>query len=270
MNAMRIGFPALVALIVAGCDDPLATRHAPLLSGFQLFLIVDPDQASQPLLIKVADTAASLVNLRVEIRDADGQIVPTNVLPPEYEGFELQPCIERYGTIAGANAPPTCLDLSFEVKKGATYELRVSADAQPTATARFTVPGGFTLIQVNADGGTSGPRQLDLEWTPSRDAYRYLVAVRPRTAPECVQRGGCQRNWFAVTTETSLRTAVPEGELAGAGGPYFVDVYAVDRAMYQYMTSGIAENLFPVPPVQNVENGRGAAGAWVRQSRQLP
>lgn len=268
-SALKLALGAILGVGAAGCDDPTATRLAAPLAGIRMFLIVDPDQPSQPLLIKPADEGGSLANLRVEIRTADGQLVSTRILPPEYEGFELQPCIRRYGSIVGGNAP-YCLDLEFAVRKGEQYEVRVLADDQPTATARFTVPGAFSLLQATADGGSSAPTRLDVQWTPSAGAYRYLVAVRPTTPPPCVEQGSCQRNWFAATTETSLVTTVPGGELDGAAGPYFVDVYAVDRAIYEYMTSGVAENLFPVSPVQNVEGGRGAAGAWVRQSRQLP
>lgn len=268
-SALKTALAAFLGLGAAGCDDPTATRLAAPLSGIRMFLIVDPDQPSQPLLIKPADEGGSLANLRVEIRTGNGQLVPVHLLPPEYEGFELQPCIERYGSIVGGNAAH-CLDLSFTVRKGERYEVRVLADDQPTASASFAVPGEFSLLQATADGGSSAPTRLDVQWTPSAGVYRYLVAVRPTTPPSCVEQGSCQRNWFATTTETSLITMVPEGELDGAAGPYFVDVYAVDRAIYEYMTSGVAENMFPVSPVQNVEGGRGAAGAWVRTSRQLP
>lgn len=260
---------ALLSASASACDDPTAVRRAPPLSGMRLFMIVDPDEASQPLLVKPADEGGTLTNLRVEVRTGAGDFVPVTVLPPEFEGFELQPCIRRYGAIVGGNVPQ-CLDLEFQVDKGQSYQVRVFADEHPTASARFTVPGAFSIEHVNAGGSSSMPRELNVRWTPSANAYRYLVAIRPAVAPECVERGGCQRNWFAVTTATEVRTAVPEGELEGSGGPFFVDVYSVDRAIYQYLTSGVAENMFPVPPVQNVENGRGAVGAWVRQSHQLP
>ncbi len=272
-SSFRGGAAALViALVVAfasACDDPTAVRRAPPLSGMRLFMIVDPDEASQPLLVKPADEGGTLTNVRVEVRTAAGAFVPVTVLPPEFEGFELQPCIRRYGAIVGGNVPQ-CLDLDFRVDKGESYEVRVFADEHPTASARFTVPGAFSIEEVNAPGSPSIPREIDVRWTPSAGAYRYLVAIRPAVAPECVERGGCQRNWFAVTTATRVSTALPEGELDGARGPFYVDVYAVDQAIYQYLTSGVAENMFPVPPVQNVEGGRGAVGAWVRQSFQLP
>jgi hypothetical protein len=264
----RVAAAALLCLAFAACGDPLATRQAPALPGMTLFLVVDPDSATHPLLLKAADEGSGLRNLRVELRSG-GSLVPVTVIPAENEGFELQPCIQRYGTIVGGNAPQ-CLNLSFAVQHGATYELRVFADEQPTASATFTVPGAFSITRAEARGTPPGSAGLDVAWTPSPGAYRYVVAVRPQTAAECVYTGGCQRDWFATTTEPSLGTVVPAGELDGAKGPFFVDVYAVDEAIYHYLTSGVADDLFPVPPVQNVRGGLGAAGAWVRRTRQVP
>jgi hypothetical protein len=259
---------ALLLFLAAACDDPTAPRPAPAFSGMTVFLVVDPDSATQPLLVKGADEGSALENLRVELRSG-GEFVPVTVVPEEFEGFELQPCIQRYGTIVGGGAP-RCLNLRFPVQPGATYELRVIAEQQPTATASFTVPAAFAITRAEARGTPPGTAGLEVEWTPSAGAYRYLVAVRPQTPAECVQNGGCQREWFHATTETSVRTAVPAGELDGAQGPFIIDVYAVDEPIYHYLTSGVADNLFPVPPVQNVMGGLGAAGAWVRRSHRIP
>jgi hypothetical protein len=48
-----------------------------------------------------------------------------------------------------------------------------------------------------------------------------------------------------------------------------VDVYALDRALFEYLTTGASGDLFPVPPVQNIVGGHGAMGAWVRRTRRL-
>lgn len=263
----RAALAALLCLAGGACDDPLAARQAPGLPGMTLFLVVDPDSATQPLLVKSVDEGTALRGLRVEVRSG-GELVPVTVVPEEFEGFELLPCIARYGTVVGGT--PRCLNLSFPVRHGATYELRVFADEQPTAAAAFTVPQAFSITRAEARGAPPGTEGLEVAWTPSPGAYRYLVAVRPTTAAECVHTGGCQREWFAATTETSVSTAVPAGELQGSEGPWFIDVYAVDEAIYRYLTSGVADDLFPVPPVQNVEGGLGAAGVWVRRSRQIP
>lgn len=263
----RVALLAWTALAAAGCGDPLATRQPGVAEGLSVFMVVDPDQASQPLVVKTAAPGGSVRGLRVELETADGTDVPFTINEP-IEGFELLPCVARYGSIVG-DSEPSCVDLSFAVTKGETYRISVSAEEEPTATASFTVPRDFALTRVQAEGSPPGTGGLQVEWTPSAGAYRYLVAVRPQGAPQCVKDGGCQRTWFEATTGTSVRTTVPAGELDGSEGPWFVDVYAVDRPMYEYLTSGVAEDLFPVPPIQNVERGYGAVGSWVRRSQVL-
>lgn len=269
-RARRAILPLAAVLCAASaCDDPMTVRYAPPNEGLRLFLIVDPDQPTQPLLVKHADDARTLSDVRVEISTADGRTVSSRVVPPERPEWERLPCHERYGTITGGREP-RCLNLDFAVRKGESYRLSVMAEGVPTAVARFTVPGGFSLTSVEARGAPPGTQGLDAAWTASPGAYRFVVAVRPTTLAACVTIRSCERRWFAVTTATTLSTAVPEGELAGSAGPYFVDVYAMDRALYEYLTSGVSQEMFPVPPVQNVEGGRGAVGAWVRLSHRLP
>jgi hypothetical protein len=53
-------------------------------------------------------------------------------------------------------------------------------------------------------------------------------------------------------------------------GPYYVDVYAMDRHAYEDVMTGSGSEFLPVPPSENVVGGFGAVGAWVIRSTPLP
>lgn len=256
---------ALVALVVAGCDDPTLPRTPPDLAAMTLFLILDPDASTQPLLIKPAGLAAALEGLSGEVRRGDSLVAAV----PRWLGTEANahlPCIQRYGPIRIA---PYCLDFEFRPEHGATYRVRASASTAPSAQASTTVPGPFQITEAAAQGDVPGTEGLRVRWTPSTGAYRYVVALRPSTPPSCVEIASCEQGWFIATQDTAIDERVPPGALAGSTGPWFVDVIAMDEALYQYLTTGTSGNLFPVGAVQNVNGGYGAVGSWVRRSRAL-
>ncbi|HEY0035512.1 MAG TPA: DUF4249 family protein, partial [Longimicrobium sp.] len=168
-----------------------------------------------------------------------------------------------------ADVEPRCLDFRFTPRPGASYRVSVSADGFAAASGTVLVPGDFVVKAVEVRGALPGTEGLEAAWSASAGAYRYVVTVRPTTAPECVRIRSCDKRWFAVTSDTTLSTTVPADELSGGEGPWSVDVYALDRALYEYLTTGASGDLFPVAPVQNVQGGHGAVGAWLRRSRPL-
>jgi hypothetical protein len=146
------------------------------------------------------------------------------------------------------------------------------------------VPGDFEVLDVRAEGtAPPGSEGLYVRWTESEGAYRYLVALRATIPPWCVEYGErClngstqvlpdRQGWFAVTQNTVLQTVVSgeaAEEIASGRGPWYVDVYAVSKPLYEYLTTGTSGRLFPVPPVQNVEGGYGAVGAWVVRTMKI-
>lgn len=258
---------AALALSVGGCGDPLLPREAPELRSMTLFLILDPDKPNQPLLVKPAETVGTLPGLTGEIR-VDGRVaasVPPLAGEPDLGAYV--PCQARYGPISVAQ--PRCLDFALRPEFGRTYQVAISANGHPAASASATVPGDFRITSARASGAPPGTGGLQVRWSASPGAFRYVVAVRPATAPRCVQIRDCDQGWSMATRDTSLDATVPAEALAGGEGPWYVDVYAMDQALYEYLTTGTTGNLFPVGAVQNVAGGYGAVGAWVVRSQKL-
>jgi hypothetical protein len=260
------GLFAALVLLAAACGQPTAIPPTAT-DALRLFLVLDPDTTSQPLLVQRMTAGETLQGLRGSIRQ--GAAVVAAAAGQEDWRNEFSPCRARYGTLP-ANAFPRCLDFALRPLPGATYHVEVAAEGHRPATATITVPGDFTLREVRASGNPPGATALDVRWSPSEHAYRYLVALRPQTLPRCVEINDCDQGWYAVTADTVLMATVPAEAVQGAGGPWWVDVYAVERALYEYLTTGATGDLFPVPPLQNVEGGYGAIGAWVRRSAPLP
>jgi len=251
----------LAALLLAtGCDDPTHARTPPRVNALSIFLVLDPDSLVQPLLAYPTNSADVIQGLSGTVHSGGALVASGSMaaLPSA--------CTERYWT-SGSAGLPRCVPFQFSPRPGATYRVSVSGEGYPAAAATATVPGEFQVREVVARGTPPGTEELRVSWTPSKGAYRYVVALRPQTAPRCVRIRACTQGWYAATTDTVLQTRVPASELQGGEGAWFVDVYAMDRAVYEYLTTGSSGNLFPVPPVQNVEGGYGAVGAWVRRSR---
>lgn len=258
---------ALLGIIASGaCDDPTATRTPPGLGSMTLFLILDPDAGVQPLLIKPAETRGDLHGLAGEVSVGGATVAAI----PRIDGVphgEWYPCAARYGAIVGG--PPRCLTFSLRPQHGVTYRVSASADGYPTASGTTTVPGDFRITHAEARGELPGTGGLQASWTASAGTYRYVVAVRPASLPRCVEIASCEQGWFVATQDTTIQATVPGEALAGGGGPWHLDVYAVDRPLFLYLTTGTSGNLFPVGAVQNVQRGFGAVGSWVHRSRDL-
>jgi hypothetical protein len=252
-----------ISLLLGGCDDPTLPRRPPDSTALRVFLIIDPDRATHPLLVQPSGAGGVLDQLEGKVF-VGNQLVASATGQADWNN-EFIPCADRYGSLDGT-AFPRCLDFQFAPQPGTTYRVVVGAENHLTASASVRIPNDFEVTSVIAQGDPPGTQTLKVQWTRSEGAHRYVVAVRQETAPRCVRISDCDQGWFVVTEDTIIDTIVPEEEVGGGEGSWFVDVYAMDKAVYEYLMTGTTGDLFPVPPVQNVEDGYGAVGAWVRRS----
>lgn len=256
----------LVLLLSVACDNPAAPRLAPRVPEMIVMLALDPDSSVQPLVVTTAEVGGRLAGLRADVYRGNVVVASAQAATPAPEG-ELSPCAARY-LVFLQSAEIRCLALDFTPEFGTTYRLVVSADGRPQASAVATVPGDFDLLEVEADGEPPGTGRLLASWTESDGRYRYVVGLR---SEEICNQIGCESRpaWHAVTEATEISTTVPEDEIEGGLGPWHLDVYAVDQALYQFLTTGTGGDLFSVPFIHNIEGGYGIFGAWVRRSRPL-
>lgn len=266
MAIHRVGREAVLAvlllvLVVASCDDPTRALHVPVSDrSMTIFAVLHPDSTSQPLWVQTVDLGPSelIAGLRAEVLLGDSLVA-------RVEGTEgTGEACGRYG-ILGTNSAVGCPVLPFQPAAGQTYTVVVSADQRPTATATVRIPGEFEITTAAGRGDPPGTEGLSASWTPSDGAYRYMVALRD-TGPGCSNVHGCPGGWYETTTETAIEAVVPERSLKAGTGGWYLDVYALDRGVYDYITSGAGGEFFSVPPASNVTGGHGVVGAWLRRS----
>lgn len=263
MRTMR-GALLVLALGMSGCIDPASAR-LPLETSERalvVFMVLDPQRAGedgralQPAVVTTSDVSLSdLSGLEVDLRQPDGSLVrgqPTSSECPYFGSYA---------------APRACVVFEVAAEHGAAYELLASADNHNPITASAVVPGAFEITEHVAQGGPPGTGGLTAEWTPSPGAYRYLVAVRAARTPGCFP--DCD-GWMAITSEPRFSGVVSSEALTPGQGPWFLDVYALDRPLHDYLVSGTPGDLFSVPPASNVQGGHGVVGAWVRRTVPLP
>lgn len=266
-------FAALGLMIGAvACEDPTSIRPPPVRDqDLVLFMVIDPDSTAQQIIVEAVDPNGWWEGfVRAEVFDEKGALLAaqTQDRVPFHSDRDqaplwmdlISPCIRRYGGDA-FSGPATCFTLAFQPEPGKEYRLRVSAEGRPPVEARAIVPGPFELTYVNALGFPPGTSGLEVRWTPSAGAYRYIVALRSREVT-CYSVHGCHDGWFVVTDSTELSTRVPAAKLREGHGPWHISVYAVDKALYEYLTTGSGGNYFSVPPISNVEGGYGVVGSW--------
>ncbi|CAA9342926.1 MAG: hypothetical protein AVDCRST_MAG68-3091 [uncultured Gemmatimonadetes bacterium] len=263
----------LLLALLAACDNPSAVREPPPIRSMTFFMILDPDAATQPLLVRPASAYGRLEQLAGRVER--GSQVVAALAPAEDESHDFYACSGRYGGLNGY-AYPRCLDFDFRPEFGATYTVRGTARGYPSASATTTVPGDFRIVSVRATGTPPGTQGLQATWTRSAGAFRYVVALRSQGLVKCLYRSTeCAvdyepHDWLLVTTDTTFSTIVPaEGVGRGQPGEWLLDVYAMERSVFEYLTTGSVAQPYPIPPVQNVRGGYGAVGAWVRRSENL-
>jgi hypothetical protein len=274
-DAPRIRSFLLLALTlssITACDDPTALRPAPDQDrSLTVALVLVADSPVQPLLVRsvaIGDRWEFKGYLHAEIHDDANELAAFAMMDtiPSSDWKDYSHCNYLYGTLA-LPSPSDCLPLEFRPRFGARYHLRVTAEDRPTVEGTTTVPGDFEIVSISARGYPPGTASLEAEWTASEGAHRYLVALRSENFI-CYNVRGCLDGWFTETDTTIIRTTVPESGLKEGIGPWHLDIYAVDRALYEYLTTGSGGGLFPVQPIQNVKGGYGVFGAYTRRSRR--
>jgi hypothetical protein len=263
---MRTSLLTGLLLGLLACGDPLAFLEPPPVDrSIRLFMVLDPDSSRQALLLESLDPGGVYDDLRAELY-ADGTLVSEGEIQKEPGAPHLdstEPCGQRYGTL-GTDGAFACIVFEVFAEPGRTYDLVVSARDRPTARARTTVPGAFAITSIELDGEPPGSDRFDVRWNPSPHAYGYFVFLRSATV-DCPDARGCPDGWLETTRDTTVSGAIPASLLDGGAGTLVV--LALDRSLYQYLTTGTGGHFFSVPPVQNVEGGYGALGSWMRGSR---
>ncbi len=266
--AVRRWMTGLAALaLMAACDDPSAVVEPPVVRALSLFMIMAPDEPQQALV--VTGVQGEAVGAPVVEVLMDDQLV----LRSQSRGSRWT-CEARYGSVVPRNA--ACLVFSLAWAPGFPYTVRVSAAGYDTATATLQAPGEFHILSASAAGSPPGTAGLSASWTHSMGVSRYVVALRSDSLRACWMRGTCAegawnaQGWMAVTADSAIHAVVPPAEVRGGTGGWRLEVYAMNEALFDYLTTGSGTDPFPVPPAQNVRGGYGVVGAWVRRSVPLP
>lgn len=254
--------------IIGACDDPTAIRYPPVERRLMLMMDLDPGFETQALYVLSFDRD-SIHGLSAELWSG-GSLVASAVLN-EYD----DPCQARLNLTlwapTGAPIPRYCLVFDYRPMYSVSYEVIVRSQDRPTARARTMIPGDFEIISATAEGDPPGTDRLEAVWTESRGAHRYIIMVRDLTnTPYSPPQGlpFAAHGWMLPTTDTSVATVIPRDEIfpSKPESEFVVSVYSLDRAMYDHMTSGTQDELFPVPPASNVINGFGVVGSWIRRN----
>lgn len=229
-------------------------------------MVLDPGMESQVLLVEAVAPGGTLEGLNaslVELRGQDTVLVTSGVT---IEG--LGPCTDRYGQLAGWDF--RCLEFDLAVEPGASYAVRVDVPDRPPATAAAVVPSPVEILEAEVTGDPPGTDGLTAVWSESAMASGYFVSVRPDSEPDCARMSTCPDGWFVATPATRIETVIPPDRLPDHNGSWILEVYAVDRSLFDHLTTGAGGTLFPVQPVQNVQGGFGAVGAWARAQYSVP
>lgn len=266
----KAGLAVFLLVLCASCDDPTRWLEPPINDGMSIMLVLDPDAAEQPMVVLPPVPRDSVVEPVAEMIDDFGNTIST-AGPGEFRW-----CTARYSYVS-VGGPYRCLTLSARPDFGSVYHFRVNARGRREARATTTVPGDFRVVSAEASGDPPGTEGFVATWTRSPGSYRYMVSIRGENHPRCVIigcedgiGGGYNYGWFLVTRDTTASGTVPQGVLYDGQPPWRVEVYAVDRALYEILVSGTDSDLFPVPPLQNVEGGYGVVGSGVRRQFFLP
>lgn len=268
-RARRTALVAAMVAIVQGCREP-TMRPWPQPQEMQLFMILDPDQPSQPMLVSAlgnieGDHDTKLGNVTAEL-SLDGAVLAAESTGEFLGDGEYNPCIERIGGIVSLGA--RCVNFDFTPQPGGPYEIEVTHAGRPTARATTIVPAPFTIVSHEVQGTLPGTARLRATWTQSAGTHRYVVAIRGRQREDgssCSPDSQCFSRWFLSTADTTVDVIVDAKYFEEAVGPWFLDVYAMNRDVYGYLMTVGSNELFPVPPRQNVIGGYGSVGAWVRR-----
>ncbi len=249
---------------VAGCDDQLTFPEPPALHEDRLVLIavLNPDSTTHPVLVWSADTGRPLNGIGARLsRASSAEGTAWTLMDSTEDTTGTAVCGRRYGDLFGK---PRCLVLNGQLRTGWSYLVEVGAPGRSSARGRTEIVGPFE-IESGGVSGETGSTRLNAAWTPSPAASHYLVSLR-RYAESRVRD---YEGWFVAVAETSISTDVPRQAIQAALEPLMLDVAAVDKNLFSYMTTGNGGGAFAIPPVQNVEGGFGVVGSMLLRSYQV-
>lgn len=243
-------------LAVSACIDPAEPRPVPLGLDRSLVLmaLLDPDAGPVLLVTTTEARDTTLTGLRTFLAFPGGEVVT---------GRDHPSCPATVDAIAILR----CLTFDAALDAGQEYSLRATADGYPAAEGSAAIPGDFQITSYSSSGAPPGSAELWAEWTPSAGAHRYMVAIRSANNPRCHAVTGC--GWWVATEDSRFEGVVPGVAYREGDGPWYLDIYAVERNLWQHLSSGTPGGLFSVPPASNVVGGFGVIGAWVRRSVPL-
>lgn len=247
---------ALLSALAVGCGEPAAPDIPDLTDGALLvFGVLEADSSRQLIYVEQTDglPITRLDAVLVELAPDGGESAVAVATPVEGQGTGYAMLFEA------------------EVRPGRRYRVTVTAPGRPSASATTTVPGDFSIETLDAAGDPPGTAGLEARWSASANAYRYIVNVRAE--PDCVTNApvceGFGLPWAGVTVEPMIDTivpptAIPPDRTRGVE----VAVYAVNRELFEYFTTGVG-GPFTVQPKQNIQGGYGVLGAWTRRARTI-
>ena len=279
---------AAATALPGSCGSPAAPGDFPeaLDDRLMVFAVLDADSARQVVEVAAADhyTRPHLSGVRVAIHRRNAAPGgPEWTLVAEWDSAraaaagvamsEYTQCVRNndgwavksFGIVAGPGGHQRyCMTPEARLEVGATYRVEATADGRVPAWGETTVVGDFA-VEVAALSGDRGSYALSAEWTPATAAHRYFVAVRRRYG-FCIN---CVETWYADVAEQTFGGSIPDLAVDSAGPDPMLDVGAMDRHLYTYLTTGHKGNLHAVHPVQNVRNGYGFVGSATYRSRRL-
>ncbi len=248
------GFLLAALAAVLGCGAPAAPNIPDLGDGsLQLFGVLIADSSLQ--VVYVSQTDGHPIE---HLEGSLDEITATGDVPL---------------ATARAVGRGTEFGLLFDalIRPGRSYRVTVRSPGRPAAIASTTVPGDFSIDSLTASGNPPGTEGLAASWSASANAFRYIVNVRAE--PDCVTNAPLCEDigvpWAGVTSVARIDTVMP-GSVAPPDRTRAIEVavYAVNRELYDYFTTGVG-GTFTVQPKQNVAGGYGVIGAWVRRERSV-
>ena len=143
------------------------------------------------------------------------------------------------------------------IGSGQRHQGFVRSLARPARLGRFEI----TKAALTKRGDRYA---LSGAWTESLFAHRYMMGIRRREYNSCL---GCRNAWTVDLDSTKYDGMVPahvpsdDLEVTEHGDRPVLDVAAMDKNLYTFVTTGHASSLFSVHPVHSVEGGYGFVGS---------
>lgn len=246
----------LLLLTLSGsCDDPGAFLVPPEVPG-ELVVVAALDPGSAFQTVYVQTLGGGLLPRPVVGRILRDGVVVAEETIDEDAGGNLGACVAGFGAwISGGGV---CFQLSLWPEVGGEYELEVEAPGRKQVRARTTVVETVDLGVAALAG--EPPEHVNASWSASAGTHRYFLSVRSAEV-RCVP---CATGWATYLDSIRYDGPVDAASLEEGAPPWLVEVQAMNRELYEFLTTGATGNLFTVPPRQNVLDGHGVFGSRAR------